>query len=71
MPAFVSEVGFFVLIGLGLSIRYIRHSFKHLMRNVKKKEGSKPETYVDIDGVGECVDTFRGMGLTEARCVFF
>jgi hypothetical protein len=29
-----------------------------------------PGTYVDIDGVGECVDTFRGMGLTEAsdRC---
>jgi hypothetical protein len=54
----------------GDGCRYIRHSFRDLMKNVKKKEGSVPGTYVDIDGVGECVDTFRGMGLTEAsdRC---
>ena len=46
--------------------KYIRHSFRDLMKNVKLKEGSRPDTYVDIDGIGECVDTFRGMGLTEA-----
>ena len=44
--------------------KYIRHSFRDLMKRWEKKEGSAPETYVDIDGVGECVDTFRGMGAT-------
>ena len=38
--------------------KYIRHSFRDPMKNVKKKE-TAPETYVGIDGVGECVDTFE------------
>ena len=50
--------------------KYIRHSFRHIMGNWKRRDKlgdtGERDTYVDIDGVGEIVDTFRGMGLTEA-----
>ena len=45
--------------------KYIRHSFRDTMKKWKRKDKGE-EVYVDIDGIGEMVDTFRGMGLTEA-----
>ena len=44
--------------------KYIRHSFRDTMAKWRKKDKGE-QVYVDIDGIGEMVDTFRGMGLTE------
>eukprot|EP01052_Picozoa_sp_SAG31_P022358 SAG31_NODE_1775_length_7303_cov_2.409356_5_plen_254_part_00 len=45
---------------------YIRHSFRSIKRTWEKNEKQGLNEYVDVDGIGEIVDTFRGMGLTEA-----
>ena len=45
--------------------RYLRKSLKFLL-NMSKQKRKNPSVYVDCDGIGECVDCLRGLGLTEA-----
>ena len=45
--------------------RYLRKSLKFMLK-MSREKAKNPSVYVDCDGIGECVDCLRGLGLTEA-----